>query len=57
VLPIGGVKQKAIGARESGADVFLVPDGNFEEADGAVDDLEVVAVSTFAEALSALARR
>ncbi len=54
VLPIGGVKQKAIGARDAGADVFLVPDANFEEARDAVDDLEVIPVSTFDEALSVL---
>jgi PDZ domain-containing protein len=54
VLPIGGVKQKAIGAREAGADVFLVPDANYEEARDAVEDLEVIPVSTFDEALSAL---
>ncbi len=54
VLPIGGVKQKAIGAREAGADIFLVPDGNYEEARAAVDDLRVVPVSTFDEALSVL---
>ncbi|MGH3042179.1 MAG: YlbL family protein [Gaiellaceae bacterium] len=56
VLPIGGVEQKAIGAREAGADIFLVPDGNFEDArEAAGDDLEVIPVSTFEEALSALA--
>lgn len=55
VLPIGGIKQKAIGARESGADIFLVPDGNAAEARQAADGLEIVAVSTFQEALSALA--
>jgi PDZ domain-containing protein len=54
VLPIGGVTQKAIGAREAGADVFLVPDANFEEARDAVDGLRVVPVSTFAEALEVL---
>jgi PDZ domain-containing protein len=54
VLPIGGAKQKAIGAREAGADIFLVPDGNYEEARDAVDDLRVVPVSTFDEALSVL---
>jgi PDZ domain-containing protein len=52
-----GVKQKAIGAKEAGADIFLVPDRNYEEARDAVDDLRVVAVSNFSEALSALATR
>jgi PDZ domain-containing protein len=55
VLPIGGVKQKAIGAREAGADIFLVPDANFDDARKAVDDLEIIPVSTFEEALSVLA--
>lgn len=55
VHAIGGVEQKAIGAREAGADIFLVPDANYEAAREAVgDDLEVIAVSNFQEALSAL---
>jgi PDZ domain-containing protein len=57
VLPIGGVRQKAIGAKEAGADIFLVPDGNYEEARNAVDGLQVVPVSNFSEALSSLATR
>jgi PDZ domain-containing protein len=57
VHAIGGVTQKAIGARDAGADLFLVPDANFEEARDAVDGLEVVAVSTFDEALDVLRRR
>jgi PDZ domain-containing protein len=55
VRPIGGVKQKAIGARNAGADIFLVPDGNFAEARDAVDGLNVIPVSTLQEALSVLA--
>ena len=55
VLPIGGIKQKVIGARRAGADVFLVPDRNAADARAAADGLEIVAVSDFAEALSALA--
>lgn len=55
VLAIGGVSQKAIGAREAGADVFLVPDRNAAEAREAAGGLEIVAVSDFDEALSALA--
>jgi PDZ domain-containing protein len=57
VLPIGGVTQKAIGAREAGADIFLVPDDNYEEARDAVENLEVIPVSTFDEALSVLTTR
>jgi len=55
VSPIGGVKQKAIAAERAGADLFLVPDDNYEEARDAVDGLDVVAVSDFDEALSTLA--
>jgi Lon-like protease len=55
VLPIGGVKQKVIGARRAGADVFLVPDRNAADAREAADGLDIVAVSDFDEALSALA--
>jgi PDZ domain-containing protein len=55
VLPIGGVKQKVIGARKAGADVFLVPDGNSADAREAADGLEILAVSDFDEALSVLA--
>jgi PDZ domain-containing protein len=57
VAPIGGVEQKAIGARDAGADIFLVPDANFEAARDAVDDLRVIPVSTLDEALSALTTR
>lgn len=57
VLPIGGVKQKVIGAREAGADVFLVPDRNAADARKAADGVEIVAVSDFRDALSALAAR
>ena len=55
VHPIGGVKQKAIGAKNAGADIFLVPDGNYEDAKNAVEGLRVIPVSTVDEALSALA--
>jgi Lon-like protease len=55
VLAIGGIRQKVVGAREAEADVFLVPDANAEEARRYADDLEIVAVSDFDEALSELA--
>lgn len=52
---IGGVKQKAIGADQSGADIFVVPEGNAVEArEHAPDELEVIAVSTYDEAVDAL---
>jgi Lon-like protease len=56
VAPIGGVKQKVIGARRSGADVFLVPAGdNAEEARRHAGDLRVIPVESFRQALRALA--
>jgi PDZ domain-containing protein len=56
VIPIGGIKQKTIGARRAGVDFFLVPAG--ENAEGAQDnagDLEVVPVESFQQALRKLA--
>jgi Lon-like protease len=54
VGPIGGIEQKVVGARLADADLFLVPDRNFAEARRGAEGLEVVAVSTFEEALSLL---
>jgi PDZ domain-containing protein len=54
VEPIGGVKQKTIGAREADADIFVVPEENAEEARKYAEDLEIVAVDTFDEALADL---
>ena len=56
VLPIGGVKQKVIGARRSNADVFLVPAGdNAAEARRHAGDLRIIPVESFRQALRALA--
>ncbi len=56
VGPIGGIKQKTIGAREAGADVFLVPAGeNARDARKAADGLRIVPVKNFPQALHALA--
>ena len=55
VLPVGGIRQKTIGAREAGASVFLVPDANAAEARAQAGDLQIVPVSDFDEALTALA--
>lgn len=54
---VGGVAQKTAAVREHGADVFLVPPKEFEEAKAhAGDDLEIIAVASLDEALAALGR-
>lgn len=54
VEPIGGVKQKTIGAKEADADAFVVPEANAEEARRYADGLEIIPVETFDEALADL---
>ena len=56
VLPVGGVKQKVIGARRVGVDVFLVPAGeNAAEARRHAGAMRVLAVESFEQALRKLA--
>ena len=56
VVPIGGVRQKVLGARRSGVDVFLVPAGdNAREARRYAGGLRIVAVESFGQALRRLA--
>ena len=56
VLPIGAVKQKTIGAREAGVDVFLVPAGsNARSARRYAHGLRIIPVQSFPQALHALA--
>ena len=56
VMPIGGVKQKTIGARRADVDYFLVPAGeNAEDAEKNAGDLEVLPVESFQQALQILA--
>ena len=56
VLPIGAVKQKTVGARQAGVDVFLVPAGsNARVARRYADGLRVIPVKSFQQALHALA--
>jgi len=56
VLPIGAAKQKAIGAREAGVDVFLVPAGsNAQVARRYAHGLRIIPVQSFPQALHALA--
>jgi len=56
VAPIGGIKQKTIGAREAHVDAFLVPAGeNARDAKRYADGLRIIPVETFPQALRALA--
>jgi PDZ domain-containing protein len=58
VLPVGGLKQKTIGARRAKVDVFHVPAGeNARVARRYSDGLRVVAVKSFRQALSVLKTR
>ena len=53
VQRIGGIRQKVIGAIGIGAEYILVPEGDFAAAlERAGDDIEVVAVGTFDDALA-----
>jgi Lon-like protease len=57
VAAIGGIKQKTYGARQAGADVFLVPAAGDNAADARryAHGLRIIAVKTFPQALRALA--
>jgi PDZ domain-containing protein len=56
VEPVGGIKQKTIGAERGGGEIFLVPAGdNATEAERYADGLRVVPVKSFRQALHALA--
>ena len=56
VLPIGGVKQKTLGVRRAGVDVFLVPAGdNAREARRYADGVRIIPVENIQQALRALA--
>ncbi len=55
VAPIGGMKQKVLGVRKAGADVFLVPAGDNESvARRYAGNLRVIGVENFQQALRAL---
>lgn len=57
VGPIGGVELKMLAAKDSGADLFLLPDGNCQEALGQVPDgLSVISVRDLDEAVAAVER-
>jgi Lon-like protease len=55
VGPIGGILDKVVAARETNADIMLVPEGNFDEVEGVdAGELQLISVSTFDEAVEAL---
>jgi Lon-like protease len=55
VGPIGGIRQKLIGARRAGADYFLAPADNCDDVVGNVPDgLQVVKVGSFDEGVAAV---
>ena len=55
VGPIGGIAQKVVGARDAGAELFLVPDANCEQALGAPrEDMRLVRVRTMSDALESI---
>jgi Lon-like protease len=54
VGPIGGVENKIAAAKQAGADVFLVPRGNYAAARSVAGDLSLVPLSTFQDALDYL---
>lgn len=55
VGPIGGIRQKLAGARDGGAELFLMPARHCAEAQGHVPDgLTVVPVATLSEAVAAI---
>jgi Lon-like protease len=55
VGPIGGIKQKTIGARQSGVDAFLVPVENAAVAKRYAKGLRIIPVKNFQQALHELA--
>lgn len=55
IAKVGGVKQKTIGARRSGMDLFLVPGENAAEARRYAKGLRIVPVDSFQQALQKLA--
>jgi PDZ domain-containing protein len=55
VGPIGGIRQKLVGASDAGADWFLAPAENCDEVTGHIpDNLNVFAVKTLDEAVNVL---
>ncbi|MEA2447576.1 MAG: Lon-like protease [Actinomycetota bacterium] len=54
VGPIGGIEQKVAGAQHKGAEIFLAPQANAAAAKAVADDIEIVPISTFDDAVEYL---
>lgn len=54
VLPVGGIGHKALAAERAGADVFVVPAGNFLEATAKPRPFRVIAVHNVDQTIAAL---
>lgn len=54
VGPIGGIEQKIAAAEAVGAEVFLAPAANAPVARGVAEDIEIVEIETFADAVEYL---
>lgn len=58
VGPIGGIRDKVIGAEGAGAEIFLVPAGNMQELRGLdTGGMRLISVTTFEDALNALSAK
>lgn len=57
VGPIGGIRQKMIGARSDGAEYFLAPSANCDEVTGHIPEgLQVVKIDSLSDAISSVER-
>lgn len=54
VGPVGGIEEKVVAAERAGADVFLVPAENADAARSVADEIRIVSVSNYRQALSFL---
>jgi Lon-like protease len=54
VYPIGGIEEKVVAAELAGAEIFLAPGENAAAAREVADDIRIVSVSTYEEALAYL---
>lgn len=54
VGPIGGVEQKVAGAEREGAEIFLAPTLNADPARAVADDIRIVSISNFQDAVEFL---